>query len=110
VLIAIERFLGGLIGQRFNWTRSRKTRARSAAYQQRIDRDQSNLIPLGASSKRLSNSSPATATSKKAWAWMALTGRRPAEIFFSASFSLPREKLPYPALLFDGQLEPWSLG
>jgi hypothetical protein len=30
------------------------------------------------SSKRLSNSSPATATSKKAWAWMALTGRRPA--------------------------------
>ena len=36
---------------------------------------------------------------------MALTGRRPAEIFFSASFSLPREKLPYPALLFDGQLK-----
>jgi hypothetical protein len=34
------------------------------------------------------------ATSKKAWAWMALTGRRPAEIFFSASFSLPRKKLP----------------
>jgi hypothetical protein len=30
---------------------------------------------------------------------------RPAEIFFSASFSLPREKLPYPALLFDGQLK-----
>ena len=36
---------------------------------------------------------------------MALTGRRPAEIFFSASFSLPREKLSYPALLFDGQLK-----
>jgi len=36
---------------------------------------------------------------------MALTGRRPAEIFFSASFSLPREKLPYPALLFDNQLK-----
>jgi hypothetical protein len=36
---------------------------------------------------------------------MTLTGRRPAEIFFSASFSLHREKLPYPALLFDGQLE-----
>jgi hypothetical protein len=36
---------------------------------------------------------------------MALTGRRPAEIFFSASFSLPRKKLPSPALLFDGQLE-----
>jgi hypothetical protein len=36
---------------------------------------------------------------------MARTGRRPAEIFFSASFSLPREKLPYPALLFDGQLK-----
>jgi hypothetical protein len=36
---------------------------------------------------------------------MALTGRRPAEIFFSASFSLPQKKLPYPALLFDGQLK-----
>jgi Telomere resolvase len=36
---------------------------------------------------------------------VALTGRRPAEIFFSASFSLPREKLPFPALLFDGQLK-----
>jgi Telomere resolvase len=36
---------------------------------------------------------------------MALTGRRPAQIFFSASFSLPREKLPFPALLFDGQLK-----
>jgi hypothetical protein len=36
---------------------------------------------------------------------MALTGRRPAEIFFSASFSLPPKKLPYPALIFDGQLK-----
>jgi Telomere resolvase len=36
---------------------------------------------------------------------MALTGRRPAEIFFSASFSLPQKKLPYPALLFDDQLK-----
>jgi hypothetical protein len=36
---------------------------------------------------------------------MALTGRRPAEIFFSASFSLPPKKLPFPALVFDGQLK-----
>jgi hypothetical protein len=36
---------------------------------------------------------------------MALTGRRPAEIFFSAKFSLPPKKLPYPALIFDGQLK-----
>jgi hypothetical protein len=36
---------------------------------------------------------------------MALTGRRPAEIFFSATFSLPPKKLPYPALIFDGQLK-----
>jgi Telomere resolvase len=41
---------------------------------------------------------------QKGMGLMALTGRRPAEIFFSASFSLPK-KLPYPALLFDGQLE-----
>ena len=31
--------------------------------------------------------------------------RRPAEIFFSAKFSLPKKKLPYPALVFDGQLK-----
>jgi hypothetical protein len=36
---------------------------------------------------------------------MALTGRRPAEIFFSAEFSLPDKKLPYPALIFSGQLK-----
>ena len=36
---------------------------------------------------------------------MALTGREPAEIFFSAKFSLPRKKLPYPAVIFDGQLK-----
>jgi hypothetical protein len=36
---------------------------------------------------------------------MALTGRRPAEIFFSASFSLPKKKLPFPALIFEGQLK-----
>ena len=40
---------------------------------------------------------------------MALTGRRPAEIFFSAAFSLPREKLPYPALLFDASSKPAKL-
>ena len=38
-------------------------------------------------------------------ALMALTGRRPAEIFFSASFSLPEKKLPFPALIFEGQLK-----
>jgi hypothetical protein len=48
------------------------------------------------SSNRLSNSRPAIATSKVAWTWMALTGRRPAEIFFSAKFSLPKKKLPFP--------------
>ena len=36
---------------------------------------------------------------------MALTGRRPAEIFFSAKFSLPEKKLPFPALIFEGQLK-----
>jgi len=29
----------------------------------------------------------------------------PAEIFFSASFSLPKKKLPWPALVFEGQLK-----
>lgn len=36
---------------------------------------------------------------------MALTGRRPAEIFFSAKFSLPKKKLPYPARIFEGRLK-----
>jgi len=38
-------------------------------------------------------------------ALMALTGRRPAEIFFSASFTLPEKKLPFPAHIFEGQLK-----
>jgi hypothetical protein len=29
----------------------------------------------------------------------------PAEIFFSAKFSLPKKKLPFPAVIFDGQLK-----
>ena len=33
---------------------------------------------------------------QKGMGLMALTGRRPAEIFFSASFSLPPKKLPIP--------------
>ena len=37
--------------------------------------------------------------------FMALTGRRPAEIFFSAKFSLPKKNLAWPALIFDGQLK-----
>jgi hypothetical protein len=36
---------------------------------------------------------------------MAVTGRRPAEIFFSASFEPTRKKLPFPALIFSGQLK-----
>jgi hypothetical protein len=39
---------------------------------------------------------------------MALTGRRPAEIFFSASFlpsASPEKDSPIPSLLFDGQLK-----
>ena len=34
--------------------------------------------------------------------FMALTGRRQTEIFFSAKFSLPKKKLPFPALIFEG--------
>src|SRR6266436_7100812 len=42
---------------------------------------------------------------EKGMGLMALTGHRPAEIFFSASFSLPKKKLPYPAVIFSGQLK-----
>jgi hypothetical protein len=51
-----------------------------------------------------SSPSPSIGSAIRAVGWPS-PGSRPAEIFFSASFSLPREKLPYPALLFDGQLE-----
>jgi len=35
-------------------------------------------------------------------ALMALTGRRPGEIFFSARFSLPKDKLQFPIPDPDG--------
>jgi hypothetical protein len=35
---------------------------------------------------------------------MAVTGRRPAEIFVSASFA-PAPKNPFPAVIFSGQLK-----
>src|SRR5262249_46490667 len=50
-------------------------------------------------------SSPTAQPLEKGMGLMALTGRRPAEIFFSASFSLPKTKPPFPALIFDGQLK-----
>jgi hypothetical protein len=43
---------------------------------------------------------PPEETRRSTTGLMALTGRRPAEIFFSAKFSLPPKKLPFPALIF----------
>ena len=62
-------------GQRFSYLalEPEETRVINAAYHQRVHRDQSNLIPLDRkpSSKKLSNSWPAIAISKKAWApWL----------------------------------------
>ena len=42
---------------------------------------------------------------RKGMGLMALTGCRPAEIFFSAKFSQPQKKLHYPAVIFDGQFK-----
>jgi hypothetical protein len=96
-------------GQRFSYLAldPEETRALNEAYHQRIHRDQSNLIPLDPEAF-IQTALELLASDRylqKGMGLMALTGRRPAEIFFSASFSLPREKLPYPALLFDGQLK-----
>jgi hypothetical protein len=59
-------------GQRFSYLalEPEETRALNAAYHKSIHRDQSNLIPLDPEAfiQTLSNSWPATATSKKAWA------------------------------------------
>jgi hypothetical protein len=59
--------------------------ALNAAYHERIHRDQSNLIPLDP--KAFIQTALELLASdrylRKAWAWMALTGRRPAEIFLA---------------------------
>jgi hypothetical protein len=96
-------------GQRFSYLalEPEETRALNAAYHQRIHRDQSNLIPLDPEAF-IQKALALLASERyleKGMGLMALTGRRPAEIFFSAKFSLPRKKLPYPAVIFDGQLK-----
>jgi hypothetical protein len=84
-------------GQRFSYLalEPEETRALNAAYHKRTHRDQSNLIPLDPDAfiqtalELLANDRYL----QKGIGLMALTGRRPAEIFFSASFSL-LEKTP----------------
>jgi telomere resolvase len=96
-------------GQRFSYLalEPEETRALNAAYHQSIHRDQSNLIPLDPEAfiQTALELLSSDRYLQKGMGLMALTGRRPAEIFFSATFSLPPKKLPYPALLFDGQLK-----
>jgi hypothetical protein len=93
-------------GQRFSYLAldPEETRTLNAAYHERIHHDQSNLIPLDPEAF-IQTALELLASDRylqKGMGLMALTGRRPAEIFFSASFSLPQKKLPYPAL---GQLK-----
>ena len=96
-------------GQRFSYLAlpPEETRALNAAYHQRIHEDQSNLIPLDPQAfiEKALDLLASDRYLDKGMGLMALTGRRPAEIFFSASFSLPPKKLPFPALVFDGQLK-----
>ena len=84
-------------GQRFSYLAldPEETRALNAAYHQRIHRDQSNLIPLDPEAfiQQALELLTSDRYLQKGMGLMALTGRTPAEIFFSASFSLPREKL-----------------
>src|SRR5262249_35384978 len=96
-------------GQRFSYLAlpPEETRAINAAYHQRIHENQSNLIPLDPQAfiQKALDLLTSDRYLEKGMALMALTGRRPAEIFFSASFGLPKEKLPFPALIFEGQLK-----
>ena len=96
-------------GQRFSYLAldPEETRAINAAYHQSIHRDQSNLIPLDPEAfiQKALALLGSDRYLEKGMALMALTGRRPGEIFFSASFSAPKEKLPFPALIFSGQLK-----
>jgi hypothetical protein len=96
-------------GQRFSYLAlpPEETRALNAAYHQRIHEDQSNLIPLDPEAfiEKALDLLASDRYLEKGMGLMALTGRRPAEIFFSASFSLPPKRLPFPAVIFDGQLK-----
>jgi hypothetical protein len=96
-------------GQRFSYLAldPEETRALNTTYHKRIHRDQSNLIPLDPEAfiQQALELLASDRYLQKGMGLMALTGRRPAEIFFSATFSLPPKKLPYPALIFDGQLK-----
>jgi hypothetical protein len=96
-------------GQRFSYLAldPEETRSLNAAYHRRIYSDQSKLIPLDAhlfieKGRELLGSSRYL---EKGLGLMALTGRRPGEIFFSANFTLPKKKLPFPAVIFNGQLK-----
>jgi hypothetical protein len=86
-------------GQRFSYLAldPEETRTLNAAYYERIHRDQSNLIPLDLeafiqTALELLELLASDRYLQKGMGLMALTGRRPAEIFFSASFSLPQLK------------------
>ena len=96
-------------GQRFSYLalEPEETRALNEAYHQRIHRDQSNLIALDPEAfiQKALTLLASDRYLEKGMGLMALTGRRPAEIFFSAKFSLPKKKLPFPAVIFDGQLK-----
>jgi hypothetical protein len=79
-------------GQRFSYLalEPEETRALNAAYHERIHRDQSDLIPLDPEAfiQTALELLAGDRYLQKGMGLMALTGRRPAEIFFSASFSL----------------------
>jgi hypothetical protein len=96
-------------GQRFSYLAlpPEETRALNAAYHQRIHEDQSNLIPLDPQAfiEKALDLLASDRYLEKGMGLMALTGRRSAEIFFSAKFSLPLKKLPFPAVIFEGQLK-----
>jgi Telomere resolvase len=74
----------------------KKPRTLNAAYHERIHQDQSNLIPLDPEAfiQTALELLVSDRYLQKGMGLMALTGRRPAEIFFSASFSLPDKNSP----------------
>jgi hypothetical protein len=84
--------------QRFSYLalEPEETRRINAAYHQRIQKDQASLIPLDPEAfiQTALDFLASDRYLEKGMGLMALTGRRPAEIFFSASFSLPKRNSP----------------
>src|SRR4029077_16057680 len=96
-------------GQRFSYPAldPEETRSINAAYHQRIHKDQSNLIPLDPEAFIQTALTLLASDRYLEKAWPSCPARGPGQPRFSLapSSACQKKKLPYPALIFEGQLK-----